>query len=193
VAANPELIDSLAAQGYVALREEEFLGFVQAAITGEMTAGKRMPAQIVTGLATGGIVEFEGWDMPYYLEDAKMRRLIQVDAIDNKGANAITSWQNQLAEIADITSGVELVGTALVSKLAKLMMVAVDDIDLSKPISTYGVDSLTAVEIRAWSSRDLQSDISIFDILSNIPISALARIIVQRSKYVGRDIAEVDA
>jgi len=192
VAENSELIDSLSAQGYIALHEEEFLGFLQAAITGEIISGQPMPAQIVTGFATGGVVQAEGWDMPFYLEAAKMRRVVQVDVNGNSGSDAGAGWQSQLASIASVSQGADLVAAAMAAKLAKLMMVAAEDIDLGKPISTYGVDSLTAVEIRAWSFRELQSDISIFDIMSNVPISALARTIVARSKFVTKEIVEAD-
>jgi hypothetical protein len=64
--------------------------------------------------------------------------------------------------------------------------------DLISPISTYGVDSLTAVEIRAWNFRELQSDISIFDIMSNIPIATLARTMVSKSKLVAKEVVAAD-
>jgi len=90
-----------------------------------------------------------------------------------------------------VSAGSDLVPSALGTKLAKLMMAAAE-VDMSKPISTYGVDSFTAVEIRAWSFRELQSDISIFDIMSNIPVSSLARTIVVKSKFVPKEIVEAD-
>lgn len=131
--------------------------------------------------------------MPYYLEDAKMGHIIHVDTAGQGGSNdAVAGWLSQLSQLTSISSGADLVASALGTKLAKLMMVAAEDIDMSKPISTYGVDSLTAVEIRAWSFRELQSDISVFDIMSNIPISSLARTIVIKSKFVQKEIVEAD-
>lgn len=192
VAENSELIDSLAAQGYVALREEEFIALLQAAVTGEIINGEETPGQIITGFATGGLVASEGWEMPYYLEDAKMGHIIHVDTNGNTTNDAGAGWLAQLGQLSSISAGSDLVASALGTKLAKLMMVAAEDIDMSKPISTYGVDSLTAVEIRAWSFRELQSDISVFDIMSNIPISSLARTIVTKSKFVPKEIVEAD-
>lgn len=46
------------------------------------------------------------------------------------------------------------------------------------------VDSLVAVEVRNWLIRELQADISVFDILGTIPISALSVKIVEMSKLL---------
>ena len=136
----------------------------------------------------------EGWEMPYYLEDPKMRHLMLVDveAGSGKGSDA-AGLQSQIAEATSVAAGTDVVIAAMTQKLAKLMMVSSDDIDTNKPISTYGVDSLTAVEIRAWSFRELHSDISVFDIMSATPISTLARTITTRSKLVSKEVIAADA
>ena len=51
-------------------------------------------------------------------------------------------------------------------------------------MSSYGVDSLLAVELRSWIYASMQADISVFDLLSNISISSLARKIVLASRAV---------
>lgn len=191
VAENTELIDSLGAQGYVALREEEFIGLIQAAITGVTVSGIPCPSQLITGFATGGLVAAEGWEMPYYLEDAKMRHIVNVD-VSGAVDDGVVSIQAQIRDITSVSAGADIVSAALAQKLSKLMMISADDLDVGKPISTYGVDSLTAVELRAWSFRELQSDISIFDIMSNVPISTLARTMVSKSKVVEKEVVAAD-
>lgn len=193
VAEHSELIDSLGKQGYVALLENEFLGLIQAAITGETVSGEPTPTQLISGFCTGGIIHAEGWDMPFYLEDAKLHHLKYVDAVASAGGSDVGSTVAvQISAATTITDGADIVATALKEKLAKLMMVSADDIDGGKPISTYGVDSLTAVEMRAWSFRELHSDISIFDIMSNIPIATLSRTIVSKSKLVSAEVVAAD-
>jgi len=66
------------------------------------------------------------------------------------------------------------------------MGVAAENIDLSRPISNYGVDSLMAVEIRSWLFTKAQADVSVFELLSNISISSLIKKVVSRSKCVPR-------
>ena len=63
-----------------------------------------------------------------------------------------------------------------------------EDIDASKPVSAYGVDSLTAVEIRAWSFRDVQADVSVLDVVNTGSIWGLVGIIVRNSRLTPVEI-----
>lgn len=71
---------------------------------------------------------------------------------------------------------------ATAAKIAKCMRTAVQNIDTHKPLRSYGVDSLVAVEIRNWTFREIKSEVSLFDILSAVPITALAEKIAAKSK-----------
>jgi hypothetical protein len=55
---------------------------------------------------------------------------------------------------------------------------------------------LIAVEIRAWMAKEFQTEISVFDILSSIPLSALATKIARESKLrperLRKDISGAD-
>lgn len=57
-----------------------------------------------------------------------------------------------------------------------------EDIEVTRPVSSYGVDSLLAVELRAWIYSELQSDISVFDLLSKTALTSLAKKIASGSK-----------
>ena len=65
-----------------------------------------------------------------------------------------------------------------------------EDIDASKPVSAYGVDSLTAAEIRAWSFRDVQADVSVLDVVNTGSIWGLVGIIVRNSWLTPVEILE---
>jgi hypothetical protein len=192
VSEHAELIESFNAQGHIILNADEFMAVLQASVPGETINGHKFPVQLVTGFGTGGYMASQGRSIPYYLEDPKMSHIAQVDMTHISSEATEKSWQTQLHQISSVSAGVDLVAAALGSKLAKQMMVSLEDIDISKPMTMYGVDSLTAAEIRAWSFRDLQADISIFDIISNTPISVLARAIVMKSKLVSKEISEAD-
>lgn len=48
---------------------------------------------------------------------------------------------------------------ALLGTLAKVLSVDVADLDRAQPMHAYGVDSLVAVELRAWMAQEIESDI----------------------------------
>jgi len=50
------------------------------------------------------------------------------------------------------------------------------------------VDSLKAIQVRNWVLKELGCEISVFDILSPIPLSQLASIVTKKSTLVDGDI-----
>ncbi|EJP66156.1 polyketide synthase, putative [Beauveria bassiana ARSEF 2860] len=88
----------------------------------------------------------------------------------------------QSAESTDEAAG--FVGGAIAAKLADIFMIPVDDIDLEKPPSVYGIDSLVAVELRNMLVLQAATDISIFSILQSVSLAALAVDVVAKSAHI---------
>ncbi|KAF2015123.1 hypothetical protein BU24DRAFT_452003 [Aaosphaeria arxii CBS 175.79] len=78
---------------------------------------------------------------------------------------------------------VTAVGYALATKLAETMVMSRDEIDMTAPMRSFGVDSLVAVEIRNWMSNDLRADVAIFDILEATSVVALGALAIGKSSY----------
>ncbi|KAH8594177.1 hypothetical protein B0O99DRAFT_742091 [Bisporella sp. PMI_857] len=76
------------------------------------------------------------------------------------------------------------VGDAIAAKLSDIFMVPVDDIDLAKPPSVYGIDSLVAVELRNMLVLQAACDVSIFSILQSVSLAALALDVVAKSAHI---------
>lgn len=75
------------------------------------------------------------------------------------------------------------VSEALAAKLADVMALSRDEIDIKAPIRSFGVDSLVAVEIRNWLSKEVRADVAIFDILEATCTEALGAAAVGKSSY----------
>ncbi|KAK3385499.1 hypothetical protein B0H63DRAFT_522832 [Podospora didyma] len=58
--------------------------------------------------------------------------------------------------------------------------VIAEDIQPSKPLSSYGVDSLMAVELRNWIGREFSATMAVFDIVGGVPISSVVKLVAQR-------------
>ncbi|KAI4170959.1 MAG: hypothetical protein LQ343_004617 [Gyalolechia ehrenbergii] len=195
VAENMDLIDNLKGYGFIGVREQEFLALLQCCITGTSVHGKSVPAQLITGLGTGGMTQHSGAPMPFWFRDAKFAHMRIIDTqrsvADNSGEEG-SQLHLQLAQAENVATATDLVTGALKQKLAKAMMMSVDDIDGAHPVSSYGVDSLVAVEVRTWVFKEIKADISVFDVLGNVPLANLARTIVGRSKYVSEAVLDAD-
>ncbi|XP_038061904.1 hybrid PKS-NRPS synthetase pytA-like [Patiria miniata] len=68
---------------------------------------------------------------------------------------------------------VEDVEGALKEKLAELLFVSANSIDIQQPMINYGVDSLMAVEVVTWAATTLNVSISQLDVLSGITTAEL--------------------
>ncbi|KAI1468109.1 putative polyketide synthase [Daldinia caldariorum] len=186
----------------IGISEKEFLSILQAAITGRSSNsssssdddGARVPPQVMTGLGTGGILLRGAREEPYYYKDVKFAHLAEVDTHQLARATHEDTVQlrAQLAQAGSIEQAADIVAEALVKKLAKSMMISAEDIEISRPVSSYGVDSLLAVELRSWIYSEIQSDISVFDLLSKTALASLARKIVLGSKAISDAVKEAE-
>ena len=196
-AENAEAGERFTKLGLIGIHEQEVHALLASAITGRVGGGDetRIPAQIMTGLGTGVSTEDNDGDKRFWMRDARFSHLRYIDrqaAISSKGggSNDTERLQTVLADVTSLTAAADLVGDALAAKLAKLLMMPVKDLDTGKPVSTLGVDSLVAVEVRHWVFRECKADVSIFDILRNMPLTALAGKIAAKSKLVAAALAE---
>lgn len=89
-----------------------------------------------------------------------------------------------LTAATSLPEATQIVQNALVAKLVRLMFIDTLNIEPSNPMHNYGVDSLVAIEMRTWIFRELGSNVSVFDILSSVPLTSLAATIAMKSELV---------
>ncbi|KAI1489804.1 hypothetical protein F5X96DRAFT_639079 [Biscogniauxia mediterranea] len=146
--------------------------------------------QPTLGLASGGLVKANGDDEPYWFVDARFSpmRVYDTQSQGNAGASknaaAAIDLSAALSAVKSQQEATSVVCSALMAKLAKGLMMELEDLDMARPINTYGVDSLVAVDIRAWALKDLQSTVHVSEILKNVPMVELAALIASKSKFL---------
>ncbi|KAI1776279.1 hypothetical protein F4818DRAFT_375622 [Hypoxylon cercidicola] len=184
----PEIVRAGAPQ----LTARQFLTVVEAAMAGQVGA------QPVLGLASGGLVKANGDDDPYWFSDARFGplRVYDTQAQNVAGSqssgksNAATDFASILGAATNMDDAKAAVCSALMAKLAKSLMMELEDLDSARPINTYGVDSLVAVDIRAWALKELQSVIHVSEVLKTVPMVELAGHIASKSKLLPATLLE---
>lgn len=76
---------------------------------------------------------------------------------------------------ADVDEAGQVVTTALLGKLGKLLSVPAESLDVGKPAYVLGVDSLIAVELRYWFIKQFGVEVTVFVILKKQPMVELCR------------------
>jgi hypothetical protein len=85
----------------------------------------------------------------------------------------------------------EVITWALAQRVAALLAIPEDRLDTLKPMHSYGIDSLTAVDMRNWVAKTFDVDIAVFDILGGATFasagSAIASKAVSKRRKEGKD------
>ena len=76
----------------------------------------------------------------------------------------------------------KVVAAALVGKLSKSLSIPLEDVDLKQAPHAYGLDSLVAVELRYWFMKEIKAEVSVFEILNNNSLAALALLAAAKSR-----------
>lgn len=166
--------------GSETISEVEVLALLAAAITGRMA--KDCNSHCMTGLKIGAHTRDVFW-----VGDAKfshLRRTADAKLLDENTAAPVISISNALKNSQTYQSALSLIYNSLVAKVSAVLMVPEDEMDSMKPISVYGLDSLVAIEIRNWITRELDANLQVLELLASNSILNLAETILEKSKLV---------
>lgn len=171
--------------------EPGFHALMKSLINGQMRKrGARedeAPVQVCTGLGTADILAIHRLDSPAYFMDPRFGPLavtsISSTAGGASGEGGTASLASQLSK-ADPALASIIITDALVKKTADILRIPPSEVDASKPMYQYGVDSLVALEVRNWITRQLKANMALLDILAAVPMETFAAQIALKSKLV---------
>ncbi|KAL8982004.1 MAG: hypothetical protein Q9205_003368 [Flavoplaca limonia] len=179
--------------GWVGLQtsQEELRVVLKAIMRGSTADGGPIPAQLVLGLGDKlvrkpGSAGFE--------RDRKFElRVINPEGkIDDGQGNGI-SVAEQLRAVKTIGEASAVVEENLKGHIAVDTGIDVEEVDGQKALPEFGVDSLKAVEMRNRIQREMQSDVSVFELLSATPLTDLSTKTAERSALVHLDADKGDS
>nr|QEE83323.1 polyketide synthase 2122 [Alternaria oxytropis] len=176
VAEHDEYVDHVKAMGLKVMHTSDLHGLLATAIEGPA----HHPGQVMCGLPFN-----EHDDAWYWMADARFAALRNLAAGSSANAGQAISLREELTRCGTVNEeAVQLITTAIVQRLASLMMIPEADIDAGRPLSAYGVDSLVAVEVRNWIAQNVAVECSVFDVMQNVPMSQLAQNLAEKSKLL---------
>ncbi|KAK7209781.1 hypothetical protein V2G26_016959 [Clonostachys chloroleuca] len=187
LAEDEGILDALRASGFYGIRHEDFLQVLEHAITMEILPGQRMPAQVILGVGTGGLMLQNQPADPYWSRTAlySYLNLVDMPPPDLSGGNAglVMDIKSSLASCASVDAAAEIACTGLTGMLAKAMNMHLEEMDTGKPPNSYGVDSLVAVGVRNWILSNCGIQVSVFEILSERTIAELAMLVAEKGSF----------
>ncbi|TLD33133.1 hypothetical protein PspLS_00334 [Pyricularia sp. CBS 133598] len=99
-------------------------------------------------------------------------------------SSSSSSLASMLAGATTKSQAAEYVTEALVHKAAGILQIPPVEVDPSRPLYEYGVDSLVAIEVRNWINVAMNANIALLEIMGGESISQFAVKVAQRSTLV---------
>jgi NAD(P)-dependent dehydrogenase (short-subunit alcohol dehydrogenase family) len=143
--------------------------------------------QLVSGLTNAKTYQQRGAPAPSYLGYPLFTHLRTMATGAGSGpseSDPAFALQALLQAATTIEQAAGIVTDGLRSKLSSLLAMPLDNIDAGKSVSSNGVDSLVAMEFRAFLSKSLGADIPLLDIMGTGSISDLGHKIATTSSLV---------
>lgn len=174
------------------LGEAEVLALLAAAVERQVLE-ENCGGHCLTGLrfprSEGGVLQPQ---LPFYADDAKfsvLRAAALADAeaadVSKEGGAAVkVSLAQGLARAKGKEEAVDLVSRALLEKLSAILTVPLEDMDADaeRSVTTYGLDSLNAIELRNWIAREVRGvNLQVLELLTSGSVRALAGVVVKRA------------
>ena len=204
---HPDVQNGLEAKGAAVLDEQDYLQIMDTAIHSCSTGavGDVSTAHMLTGLEPTGLLNlrrqgFEG--IPATFDDPRALRLRQVftQAIGSSSSSTNQSSTSglppALTDALNSTDNTkhsvhEVALTLITKQFSNFLLTPVEQIDASKPLASFGIDSLLAATIRTWFYGKFGVDLSFMTLLSQSScIEDLAREVV--GKVLGKEGVEGD-
>ncbi|KAL6789095.1 fatty acid synthase S-acetyltransferase [Trichoderma sp. SZMC 28012] len=197
---NTEIDNNLSAWGFMGIREEEFLAIIEYCVNPSTPRPTPITCQVVTGIENPALMRAKGLENPYYFKDPFFSHLQIANRDENSSALGGDDQERELTaqtiaalrSVKSLDEAAGLIRVAFVAKLCKVLSINPDDLDVNKPLYTYGVDSLVAVVIRYWLFRDYHADVPVFDIMGGSTITGLSLKIAAKTKFVDKSLIEMD-
>lgn len=175
------------------VQEKELLAMLEYACDPDLPVD--LSSQVVTGIETPSELKSRGLEEPYWMLRPMFSPVYRTSlqqsnqSRDDWGGGETCSKRITASETLEEVS--EVIIDGLQEKLSRTLAVQKENIDTTKPMHIYGVDSLSAVELRTWFRNVVGVDMTVFNILGNQSLADLATSIASKSQFLSEDLKKM--
>ncbi|KAI0547124.1 lovastatin nonaketide synthase [Xylaria curta] len=187
VAEDVELLGALRRWGqFMDVEQNELIALLDQYCNPELSLSHQEQAQIVIGVETAAAIRAKGIDIHHSFSRPLFRQLFRMDALEANGSHGAESridYATALRQASSDEAAGELITTWLKTKIAQTLNLQQIDVDEEKPIHVYGIDSLVAIDLKNWFTKEVGAEIQVFILLGNKPLREVAFEAAQCSKF----------
>jgi len=160
------------------------LTILDAALTGYISGEEKVPTQILNSATGGYFISINADEVskhgslenrmhsakmcnlqPFWFNDARFSIVAQDGTRTTSGSDEDVGMPKLSKTLPIVTSMEEATAQilhAMTYKIAKGLGILQHDVDLTRPLHSYGVDSLVAEELRDWTWKETRAQLSKF-------------------------------
>ena len=187
VAEREDLADKMRAQGFLGVEEKEVHAILDYYCNPTLPIPTPLHSQVVIGLEAPASLHARGLEVPSLMQRPLYSHLFQMETNETGSASnseAAVNYQLLIREAETLPEIGDIIAEGVRAKLSRTLAVEKEDIDVGRPMHVYGVDSLSAVEIRTWFKTAIGADVAVFEILGNTSIATLGLAVAGKSQFV---------
>ena len=160
------------------ITEAEVLSLLECTLDG--TSDASCNSHIITG------VKLDPLNPQFWATDAKYKHLrLAAEAIAaslSSGTSKSISWGQSFKAAPTLPDAEAVACDGLVEKIAKTLGLEVDEVDPGRNLSNYALDSLTAIDVRNFITREFDATMQVLELLASGTIQTLAKAVCAKSK-----------
>jgi hypothetical protein len=190
--AEREDLDHLQTDSIGQVDEKEFFAIIEYACDPALPIQPGTPSQVLTGLETFAAIKSRGGEEPYYMPRPIFSPLYHMTnhqmIQSHKVSNDTETCHERIKEAETLEEASEAILDGLQTKLSRILSVEQENVNTTQPMHIYGVDSLSAVELRTWFRNVVGVEVTVFDILSNQGMADVVANITPKSRYLAKGL-----
>ncbi|KAI1288881.1 lovastatin nonaketide synthase [Xylaria venustula] len=141
-------------------------------------------AQILVGLETVSAVRAKKIDLHHMIYRPLFRQLFRMDTESTSvHKELVVDHGAKLKQASSDEEAGQLVTDWYQSKVAHMLGLKAEDVDVNLPVRVYGMDSLMAIDLKNWFSREIGADIQVFQLLGNNSLAVVAQEAAETSHF----------
>ncbi|KAI1735289.1 reducing type I polyketide synthase, partial [Xylaria scruposa] len=142
--------------------------------------------QIITGIELPANIRKSGRDVPEALNRTLFRAMHQVippDTDSNSPKRQALNFEAMFEEAPTLVAAAVHVADILKNRLCTLLGIDATERTINDRMNSFGVDSLIALELRNWVSKEMRADLAVYEILGDVKVVDTGLTIAKKSKF----------
>ena len=180
------LSTSLAATGcLIPISTAQFHALLDYYCNPSLDAASPSANQAIIGLEIPATMKAKGMKEPHWMQRRTSRHLhlMRLDGTPPATSEKVFDYVMLFQNAASLEDACGIITQGLLRKLSRALSIPEADMDTSKPLHTYGVDSLLAVELRNYFAKEMDADLAIFDIMGGSSIETVSLLVAMKSRF----------